>query len=160
MTYKTHRDHLHKLMISYLRFMKLADTDEQLLELNTEVNTLRNQIDYYDQFTASQMVETVNFSEEVYESDGFLKVFFTTPSGSYEPSVSTSKRGKILPKSKYIGISWSVSHGKYVSTITYKGKKMHHGYYNDEKEAVIARDRVIIKYYLPMPLQILTKNDK
>lgn len=74
MTYRNYRNQLHRQMISYLRFMKHADTDKQLLELHTEVNLLRNEIAFYDQFTASQMLQKVNFTDEVFESYGLIGV--------------------------------------------------------------------------------------
>lgn len=52
-------------------------------------------------------------------------------------------RGKQKPKasSKYKGVYWNKQHKKWVARCGSRGKSIHLGYYNDEKEAAKAYDR-------------------
>jgi len=150
-------------MLSYLRFMKCADTDQQLLELHTEVNELRTKIHNLDQMTASEMLVTVEFTESTYESYGFpdFKIESNTER-HFKQSISVADIKKTIKprKSKYIGVSFSTPIGKWVSSVRHKGTTHNHSCHNTEEQAIIRRDETIIKYHLPLDLQILKKDTK
>lgn len=55
----------------------------------------------------------------------------------------------------YTGVSWNSATSQYESTVTSKGKKYRCGFFFTEKEAVIARDKAIIKHGLKVKLQVL-----
>lgn len=152
-------------MLSYLRFMKYADTDQQLLDLHTEVSELRVKINNLDQFTASQMQEKVGFKEVVYESFGFpeFTIDKSDPKRHFTQKTSVAEiKKEIKPrKSKYIGVSFSTQSGKWCTKIQHKGiTYLNSQSNNTEEEAVRQRDLTIIKYHLPFPLQLLKKSDQ
>jgi hypothetical protein len=159
MTYRNYRTQLHKQMLNYLRFMKHADTDEQLLELHAEVTELKAQIHYLDQLTVAQLLQTIAFKVDIYESDGFSTTEIKTVSAKrhFERSVSVkNSRSKIEPReTKYTGVCFSPSIGRYVATLSYDGKKYLTAHCVSEEEAIKQRDRCIIKHKLPVVLQFL-----
>ena len=57
------------------------------------------------------------------------------------------KRKPTKGSSKYIGVSFDKNKKKFKADIEKWGKKYYFGYYGDEKEAAIARDRGMIKLY-------------
>lgn len=59
-----------------------------------------------------------------------------------------------LPKSEYKGISWVLRDKKWRSTVCYQGITHQCGFYDNELDAVKARDRVIMKLGLEVKLQI------
>lgn len=161
MTYRNYRNSLNRLMLSYLRFMKHADTDQQLLELHAEVGELRTKIHNLDQFTASQMQEQVVFKEETFESFGFPTIVIPEfERKSVLHRKEKTPRGVKKPKSKYTGVSWDSRNGNYKASVMYKGRNFLCAYFKTEDEAVKQRDITIIKYHLPFPLQLLKKSDK
>lgn len=161
MTYRNYRNSLHKQMLSYLRFMKCADTDDQLLELHTEVNELRTKIHNLDQMTASEMLVTVEFTESTYESYGFPSIVIPEfEKKSLFSNKKSSLRGVSKEKPKYVGVSWNKGVGKYCGSLMYKGKTFLKANFDTPEEAVKQRDLAIIKYHLPLDLQILKKDTK
>lgn len=154
MTYRNYRNSLHKQMMAYLRFMKCADTDTELLALNAEVNLLRIKVEFLDRKTASQMQETVNFNEHTFQSMGFPDDFAPTTSNFIE-SIS-SKIDDFTPiHSKYKGINHERDTGCYRAVLIYKGKTLFESTFKTEDLAVKARDAAILKYHLPNPLHEL-----
>ena len=57
------------------------------------------------------------------------------------------KRKSTKGSSKYIGVSFVKNKKKFEARVRKWGKKYYFGYYGDEKEAAIARDRGMIKLY-------------
>lgn len=158
MTYRNYRNSLHKQMLAYLRFMRCADTDQQLLELNTEVNELRTKVHNLDQLTASQMLENVQFTEVEYESFGFPTVIIPdAPKVEFVKQKSKSLCGVKKAQPKYLGVFWNKTKGKYTATVVFKGRHFLNADFDDPEEAVKNRDLTIIKFHLPFPLQVLKK---
>lgn len=56
---------------------------------------------------------------------------------------------------KYTGVVYDRKIHRYVSKVSHKGKTYRCGFYDTEKEAVIARDTAIITHGLNVPLQVL-----
>lgn len=148
-------------MMAYLRFMKCADTDQQLLDLNTEVNDLRTKIHNLNQLTASQMLENVEFTESTYESFGFpdIKIVKSDSKRHFTQKTSVAEiKKEIKPrKSGYKGVYFAHSMGKWTIKVQYKGKIYANSSHDTEEQAVTARDTAILKFYLPFDLQILKK---
>jgi hypothetical protein len=57
------------------------------------------------------------------------------------------KRKSTNGSSKYMGVKFRKDEKKFIAEIEKWGKKYYFGYYGDEKEAAIARDRGVIKLY-------------
>jgi len=157
MTYRNYRNSLHKLMLSYLHFMKCADTDEQLLALNSEVNLLRIKIDWLDKKTASEMQEVVRFDTITYKSESFQDKFI--PCGANEVFAGQADNPFFDPskRSIYKGINYEQRLDKWRAELKYKGKTLLDEIYPTEDNAVAARDAAILKYHLKNPLHELKK---
>lgn len=160
MTYRNYRNSLNKQMLSYLRFMKHADTDQQLLELHAEVSELRTNIHNLDQFTASQMQETVIFNEVVYESFGFPDFHIKSENGRPFKNRKSLLSNVDRRDSEFTGVSFNRHNCLWVATVSYKGKEYLRSHHKLEIQAAVARDEAIIKFYLPLPLQVLKKPQK
>lgn len=160
MTYRNYRNSLNKQMMSYLRFMKCADTDQQLLDLNTEVNELRVKVHNLDQLTASQMMETVEFTESTYESFGFPDFHIDNSVKRHfeqKTSLSLMRKQAVSKISKYLGVHYVPNMEKWRAKLSYQKIIYLDSYFITEEEAVRGRDKTIIKYNLPLPLQVLKK---
>lgn len=110
-------------MISYLRFMKHTDTDEQLLSLNAEANELRNKIEALDRKTASEMVQEVKFDTITIESFDEQEPKLTNQSKNHFNQKVNKQllRDEIKPRwSKYAGISFNTQAGRYVANFATK----------------------------------------
>lgn len=57
------------------------------------------------------------------------------------------KRKSTKGSSKYMGVNFKKDKKKFKAVVEKCGKKYHFGYYRDEKEAAVARDRGMIKLY-------------
>jgi hypothetical protein len=65
-----------------------------------------------------------------------------------------------MKSSKYKGITYNKRFAKWVATFT-EDKVVHKiGYYDTEREAVLATDRYIIMNDIDRPLQILKRKEK
>lgn len=58
---------------------------------------------------------------------------------------------------KYIGILYNSNYKKFKSKVNHKGITYECGFYDTEREAVLARDKKIIALGLDVKLQILKK---
>lgn len=59
--------------------------------------------------------------------------------------------------SDYDGVTWNTQSQLWKSSVSDKGIKYECGYYNNERDAVKARDKKIIELGIKKPLQILKK---
>lgn len=161
MTFRNYRNSLYQQMLSYLRYMKYAETDQQLFDLNTEVSELRIKVHNLDQLTESQMLEVVNFKDEIFKSYGVTGVHIIKNQSYFRRDITlTHIRKKFKSKkSEYLGVHHVPKMSKWRAKLTYKSEVYLNSYFMTEKEAVRNRDLVIIKHNLPLPLQIL-KNKK
>jgi hypothetical protein len=57
---------------------------------------------------------------------------------------------------KYTGVSYDFDRHHYVSKVLHKGKTYRCGFFETEKEAAIARDKMIITHGLDVKLQVLS----
>jgi len=57
----------------------------------------------------------------------------------------------------FVGVRWSSQHQRWKAGFTYKKVRYECGYYTDQREAVLARDKRIIQLGLDIKLQILKK---
>lgn len=60
-------------------------------------------------------------------------------------------------ESQYQGVSWNVQAQKWKSSVSENSIKYECGYFNTDREAVVARDRKILALGLSKKLQILKK---
>lgn len=159
MTYRNYRNSLNKQMLSYLRFMKFTDTDQQLLDLNTEISELRVKIHNLDQLTASQMMGEVIFKEEVLKSYGVTGVHLMKSQRHFRQDITLSHMRKKAKskKSEFLGVHYVPKMSKWRAKLSYKCEVYLNSYYMTEKEAVRNRDLIIIKHDLPLKLQVLKK---
>lgn len=143
----------------YLKFIGLLE-GEKVLHLLEEINRLNAIIAEIDLMDDDEATKKIPMTNEEFPSVINGKGVAAKPlKSSFKKAVSTSQRGVKKEKSQYTGVFWDKRTGMYNASVQYKGKKLLHAQFKTEYEAVIARDKTIAKYYLPFPLQALTKKE-